>query len=104
MRVFRRTLLAAVIYTPRVYKGSSSSDAAFPFNRVLFLSVSGLFFILPCMDTYIPCDLRTVTFDVPPQEVGSQVRAHYSCIMTAFSSVIATWLNQEQYEREERSC
>ena len=25
---------------------------------------------LPCIDTYIKVDLRTVTFDVPPQEVN----------------------------------
>ncbi|XP_050342909.1 band 7 protein AGAP004871-like isoform X1 [Nymphalis io] len=29
----------------------------------------GLFFILPCVDTYRKVDLRTVSFDVPPQEV-----------------------------------
>jgi len=29
----------------------------------------GLFFILPCIDTYNKVDLRTVSFDVPPQEV-----------------------------------
>ncbi|CAF0771074.1 unnamed protein product [Didymodactylos carnosus] len=29
----------------------------------------GLFFILPCIDTYSKVDLRTVTFDVPPQEI-----------------------------------
>jgi erythrocyte band 7 integral membrane protein len=29
----------------------------------------GLFFILPCIDNYVQVDLRTVTFDVPPQEV-----------------------------------
>ncbi|CAF3419570.1 unnamed protein product [Rotaria socialis] len=29
----------------------------------------GLFFILPCIDTYGKVDLRTVTFDVPPQEI-----------------------------------
>ena len=31
----------------------------------------GLFFIMPCIDTYKKVDLRTVSFDVPPQEVGS---------------------------------
>lgn len=30
----------------------------------------GLFFILPCIDTYRKIDLRTVSFDVPPQEVS----------------------------------
>ncbi|XP_062515315.1 band 7 protein AGAP004871-like isoform X2 [Corticium candelabrum] len=29
----------------------------------------GLFFIVPCIDTYLKVDLRTVSFDVPPQEV-----------------------------------
>lgn len=29
----------------------------------------GLFFILPCIDSIVYIDLRTVTFDVPPQEV-----------------------------------
>ena len=29
----------------------------------------GLFFILPCIDNVVIADLRTQTFDVPPQEV-----------------------------------
>ena len=29
----------------------------------------GLFFIMPCVDSYKKVDLRTVSFDVPPQEV-----------------------------------
>ncbi|KAL9989651.1 hypothetical protein ACROYT_G004219 [Oculina patagonica] len=29
----------------------------------------GLFFILPCIDSYKNVDLRTVSFDVPPQEI-----------------------------------
>ncbi len=29
----------------------------------------GLFFILPCIDNVITTDLRTITFDVPPQEI-----------------------------------
>ncbi|XP_064615982.1 mechanosensory protein 2-like isoform X2 [Liolophura sinensis] len=29
----------------------------------------GLFFIVPCVDAYSKVDLRTVSFDVPPQEV-----------------------------------
>ena len=29
----------------------------------------GLFFILPCIDTYRCVDLRTGAFDVPPQEI-----------------------------------
>jgi erythrocyte band 7 integral membrane protein len=29
----------------------------------------GMFFIIPCIDNFIKCDLRTVSFDVPPQEI-----------------------------------
>merc|ERR1712072_197481 len=29
----------------------------------------GLFFIIPCIDAIAVCDLRTVSFDVPPQEI-----------------------------------
>lgn len=29
----------------------------------------GIFFILPCIDTYIKVDLRVISFDVPPQEI-----------------------------------
>lgn len=29
----------------------------------------GLFFILPCIDDIIKIDLRTITFDIPPQEI-----------------------------------
>ncbi|PIK37714.1 hypothetical protein BSL78_25449 [Apostichopus japonicus] len=28
----------------------------------------GIFFILPCIDNYVKVDLRTISFDVPPQE------------------------------------
>ena len=30
---------------------------------------SGIFFVLPCIETYQRVDLRTITLDVPPQEV-----------------------------------
>ena len=34
-----------------------------------------MFFIVPCIDSYTKVDLRTVTFDVPPQEVNN--KRHY---------------------------
>lgn len=40
----------------------------------------GLFFIIPCMDSYTKVDLRTVSFDVPPQEVGTKSSALLSAI------------------------
>ena len=32
----------------------------------------GIFFVLPCIDDYKKVDLRTVSFDVPPQEILSR--------------------------------
>ena len=29
----------------------------------------GVFFIIPCVDSYEKIDMRTQTYDVPPQEV-----------------------------------
>ena len=29
----------------------------------------GVFFVIPCIDVYEKIDLRTQTYDVPPQEV-----------------------------------
>ncbi|XP_035411416.1 stomatin isoform X1 [Cygnus atratus] len=29
----------------------------------------GLFFVLPCTDSFIKVDMRTVSFDIPPQEI-----------------------------------
>lgn len=34
------------------------------------LAFPGIFFILPCIDAYARVDLRTRTYDVPPQEVS----------------------------------
>ena len=43
----------------------------------------GIFFIIPCIDTYRKVDLRTVSFDVPPQEVRqSKMHKHYTEMST----------------------
>ena len=34
----------------------------------------GVFFIIPCVDIYEKIDMRTQTFDVPPQEVILQIK------------------------------
>ena len=38
----------------------------------------GIFFIIPCIDTYRKVDLRTVSFDVPPQEVNQVITILFS--------------------------
>ena len=32
----------------------------------------GVFFVIPCVDVYEKIDLRTATYEIPPQEVSSQ--------------------------------
>ena len=29
----------------------------------------GVFFVIPCMDIYVKIDMRTATYEIPPQEV-----------------------------------
>ena len=31
----------------------------------------GVFFIIPCVDTYEKIDMRTATYEIPPQEGGT---------------------------------
>ena len=31
--------------------------------------IAGIFFVLPCIESYQKVDLRTITMGVPPQEV-----------------------------------
>ena len=54
-----------------------SSSIVF-FSKIKLLSwtdlFAGIFFILPCIESYTKVDLRTVSFDVPPQEVSSFTR------------------------------
>lgn len=47
----------------------------------------GLFFILPCVDNIIVVDLRTITFDVPPQEILTKVWD----ILINCLSIAGTW-------------
>ena len=50
-------------------RGQVRRSAVLNFNCAILQYLAGLFFILPCMDSVKVVDLRTVTFDVPPQEV-----------------------------------
>ena len=46
----------------------------------------GIFFIIPCIDTYRKVDLRTVSFDVPPQEVRqSKMHKHHTEMSTFYA-------------------
>ena len=42
----------------------------------------GVFFVIPCLDVYEKIDMRTATYDVPPQEVGKfEFLPHLLCFI-----------------------
>ncbi len=53
----------------------------------------GLFFILPCIDTIVKVDLRTITFDVAPQEILTKdsvtITVDAVCYFRTYNPVIA---------------
>lgn len=62
----------------------------------------GIFFILPCVDNYIKVDLRTVSFDVPPQEILSKdsvTIAVDAVVYFKISSPISSVVNVEDATR-----
>ena len=48
------------------------------------LLISGIFFVLPCIENYSKVDLRTSVIDIPPQEVSPSV-PHFERAATHFS-------------------
>ncbi|XP_015788185.1 band 7 protein AGAP004871 [Tetranychus urticae] len=65
----------------------------------------GIFFIIPCIDTYSKVDLRTVSFDVPPQEILSKdsvTVAVDAVVYFRISNAIASVSNVEDYARSTR--
>ena len=53
----------------------------------LLLPLLGLFFVLPCIENYQKVDLRTITLDVPPQEVTRAESCNYSCALYRLSQL-----------------
>lgn len=48
----------------------------------------GMFFVLPCIDEYVKVDLRTVTFNVPPQEVLTKDSCTVSVDAVVYACVV----------------
>ena len=69
---------------PRKRKGEDGKSSREPNNLKLFsfsaspslavalkpIFLPGIFFVLPCIESYQKVDLRTITLGVPPQEVS----------------------------------
>ena len=58
------------------FKAPSSPSAPSPCQdrseASLTIHFPGIFFVLPCIETYQKVDLRTITLGVPPQEVSTR--------------------------------
>jgi len=62
----------------------------------------GMFFIVPCLDTIMVIDLRTVSFDVPPQEIltrDSVTVAVDAVVYYKISAPMAAVCNVEDYSK-----
>ena len=44
----------------------------------------GVFFIIPCVDIYEKIDMRSQTFEIPPQEVSLLSKFHLSLLKNTF--------------------
>ena len=65
----------------------------------------GIFFIIPCIDNYTKVDLRTVSFDVPPQEIltkDSVTVAVDAVVYYRISNATIAITNIEDYGRSTR--
>lgn len=45
--------------------------------------IAGIFFVLPCIESYQIVDLRTITLDVPPQEVNTKPAAKWLLLFSS---------------------
>jgi len=65
----------------------------------------GLFFIIPCIDTYRCVDLRTGAFDVPPQEILTRDSVTVSVDAVVYyqvSNPLSAICNNDDYNRSTR--
>ena len=66
--------LTAILWPHTVTKYTKvGSHLPKPFEKTFIYTfyVTGIFFVLPCIESYQKVDLRTITLGVPPQEVIS---------------------------------
>ncbi|KAL3252024.1 hypothetical protein MRX96_054968 [Rhipicephalus microplus] len=59
---------AVIFRLGRLLQGGIERARSYKYPDWRFV-LAGIFFILPCIENYTKVDLRTLTFDVPPQEV-----------------------------------
>ena len=60
---------------------------------------SQVFFIIPCLDIYQKIDMRTATYDVPPQEVSEDLDSHknFQCFQILTKDSVTVFVNAIMY-------
>ena len=58
----------------------------------------GIFFVLPCIETYQKVDLRTITLGVPPQEVLNMIMMMTMTMMMMMMMMMkrVIWIQEHQ--------
>ena len=81
-----------------------------------FCFLPGLFFLLPCVDTFRSVDLRTFSYDIPPQEVSTRFNSKYNItklllvikqhlhIYTQYKYQLNTWKQKQSQKKSENVC
>ena len=57
-------------FVPAIWSAINESSLDYILSPKPLLFFVGIFFVLPCIESYQKVDLRTITLGVPPQEVG----------------------------------
>ena len=68
VRRWTRTRYIETVYTV-LYINIRYTPHQHQHHWIIIILFLGIFFVLPCIETYQKVDLRTITLDVPPQEV-----------------------------------
>jgi len=58
----------------------------------------GLFFVIPCIDSFKKVDLRTVSFDVPPQEILTKDSVTVSVDAVCYYKIFDPWVSVVKVE------
>merc|ERR1712178_61329 len=77
----------------------------FRLGRLIGVKGPGLFFVLPCIDDLHRVDLRTVSFDIPPQEILTKDSVTCQVDAVVYYSVVdpkASIANVENYQKSTR--
>ena len=70
MMLIMVTFPLSLLFTVKVVQEYERA-VIFRLGRLLSGGASGpgVFFVIPCMDIYVKIDMRTATYEIPPQEV-----------------------------------